>query len=161
MASAAFVRLRPTWRIRRAWPHEAPALGALAVRSKAAWGYAPAEMAVFEAELRIAPEAIVAGRAFVLEGWGRVAGFYTLEPAERGGLELGHLFVEPALMGRGVGAHLLTHARAQAERRGERRLLVLSDPHAERFYRRHGAVRLRLVPSSIPGRLLPLLEIEL
>ncbi|MDX1650682.1 MAG: GNAT family N-acetyltransferase [Myxococcota bacterium] len=161
MVVAPLPRARTRARIRRAWPHEAPVLSALAVRSKASWGYGPAEMAVFERELRVAPDALARGRAFVFEAGGRVAGFYTLEDEADAGLELGHLFVEPAFMGRGVGTRLLEHARAQARRAGRLRLRVQSDPHAERFYRMRGAVRLRLTASSIPGRSLPLLEIEL
>ncbi|MDX1648277.1 MAG: GNAT family N-acetyltransferase [Myxococcota bacterium] len=161
MATAAFVRVRRAPRIRRAWPHEAPALAALAVRAQATWGYGPAEMRVFEAALSVEPGQLRPGRAFVLEAWERVAGFYTLVEREPGVAELAHLFVDPALMGRGFGTQLLAHACEQARRAGFVRLHVRSDPHAERFYRMRGAARLRRVASHLPGGLLPLLEIEL
>jgi GNAT superfamily N-acetyltransferase len=161
MAQAAFARARPVWRIRRAWPHEAPVLGALAERSIATWGYAPEERAAFAGELRVAPESLVAGRAFVLEAWDRIAGFYVLSASRAATIRLDHLFVEPSLMGRGMGTQLLGHAREQALRAGHRRLRLASDPHAERFYRLRGAARLRRMPSGLPGRSRSLLEIEL
>lgn len=165
-APVAFVRVRSAPRIRRAWPHEAPALTALAVRAQATWGYGREEMAVFEGWLRLAPEALTAPRAFaprtfVMEAADRLAGFYTLVPADEATLELRHLFVDPAFMGRGFGSRLLTHAREEARRAGHTRLVVRSDPHAERFYRMRGAMQLRLLPSRLAGQRLALLELLL
>jgi len=164
MATAPFLPPRPLARVRRAWPHEAPALGALAARALAAWGYVADEMAVLGPALRLTPEALRTRRVFVLEARGRLAGFYTLAPdagasGEVGSLELTHLSVEPAFRGFGLGSHLLAHAREQARRSGHARLRVRSDPHAERFYRLHGAARLWLAPTELPGRSLLVLEI--
>lgn len=159
MATAVFLPPPVAPRIRRAWPHEAPALGALAVRALAAWGYPREEMAVLERALRFPPEALRTRRAFVLEARDRVAGFYTLASGEADALHLELLSVEPSFRGWGLGSRLLEHAREQARRRGHARLVAWSDPHAERFYRLRGATRLRLEPSEIPGRSLCVLEL--
>jgi len=149
----------PRFRIRRAWPHEAGAISGLARRSKASWGYSGDEMRVFEAELVLSPETVVARRAHVLEASGRVAGFYTLAWREERVMELEHLFVEPAFMGQGFGARLLEHALASARRAGGSRVVVQSDPNAAGFYLRYGAVVVRRIPSSLPDRDLPLLQL--
>jgi len=75
---------------------------------------------------------------------------------------LGHLFVEPEEIGRGHGRALLSHARDEARRRGYRVLVIQGDPNAARFYEACGARRVGEKGSaSIPGRLLPLFELDL
>ncbi len=65
-------------------------------------------------------------------------------------------------MGLGVGRTLLRAARDIARSTGFSALLIHSDPNAEAFYLREGAVCAGSVPSgSIPGRILPLLRLEL
>lgn len=67
--------------------------------------------------------------------------------ASRGGggdAELELLFVEPALARQGIGTALLADRRRLLAAAGARALKVLSEPAAEGFYLRHGAVRLGL-----------------
>jgi len=90
-------------------------------------------------ELRIAPSAVEAGRVLVLEDRGKPMGFYSLEDLPDGGVELGHLFVEPDHLGAGIGRRLIRHACRTARRLGFTRLVIQGDPHAEGFYVRCGA----------------------
>ena len=138
--------------IRPARPDEAAALTALALRSKAHWGYDDAFMARAASELRVAD---VAG-VFVAERDGALAGFHRVE-----GDELAMLFVEPGAMGAGVGTALLDHACAHARASGVTALLVESDPNAVPFYRRHGATQVGERRSPSTGRALPLLRLPL
>jgi GNAT superfamily N-acetyltransferase len=92
---------------------------------------------------------------------GDICGFYSLK-ARASKLELDLLFVEPALIRRGVGAQLLAHARAEARALGYDRLIIESDPGAEPFYLRAGARRIGTIEKTVEaGRLLPVLELEL
>jgi GNAT superfamily N-acetyltransferase len=126
--------------VRAAQPDEAAALSALALRSKAHWGYRPAFMAMCVAELTVTPELIDEGLALVAERSGRIAGFIVCTPVDAASAELDMIFVEPEAIGQGIG----------------RLLEVASDPHAEPFYRSCGFEPVGTVPSgSIPGRLLP------
>jgi GNAT superfamily N-acetyltransferase len=154
------VRLDPSTvhpEIRPARADEAARLSALALRSKAHWGYRADHMEVFRAELTVAPEDVGPQRTHVLESEGEIAGFYTLIPLDSGELELGHLFVEPDRLRRGFGAALFEHACRTTRAAGCARLVIQSDPNAQDFYRRLGALPVREIPSSIPGRSLPLL----
>jgi len=151
----------PAPRIRPARPDEAAALSALALRSKAHWGYTPEQLAVFRAELTLAPEAIVPGRTHVAEAEGRVAGFYSLAAREGGSVELEHVFVEPGRLGRGVGRALFAHACEVARAAGFTVLEIQSDPNAAGFYRRLGARLVGEIPSSIPGRTIPFFSLRL
>ena len=148
--------------LRPARPEESAALTALAVRSKAYWGYDEEFMRASTAELMVTPEHVVAEPTYVAETNGRLAGFYMLEPLASGDFEVDFLFVEPGLIGRGCGKALFEHAMRTAAAAGARRVVIQSDPNAEAFYLRHGAKRIGARASaSISGRELPLLEVRL
>ena len=145
--------------LRPAASGEAPALSDLALRSKGHWGYDAAFLAACRDELTLRDDELSARRTLVAEVDGRIAGFGTLEGVPPVGA-LGMLFVDPAAIGRGVGGALLRALRDQARAAGFTTLTIDADPNAEAFYLAHGAVRVGAVPSeSIPGRVLPLLEL--
>jgi len=164
--------------IRAARPEEAPELSALAVRSKAHWGYGEAFMEACREELVIPADQVTRRRTYVavsntgvqdeavvapdpVPAPGRILAFGTIEGDPPAG-ELGMLFVEPGFIGRGVGGALFAHLAATATELGFHRLTIASDPNAEPFYLSKGAVRIGAVPSgSIPGRTLPLLALAL
>lgn len=138
------------------------ALSRLAFRSKAHWGYPREWLEAWRPELTLTPATLQEQRVFVARPDGEAAGFYgLLIDGELASLE--HLWVDPAFLGRGVGAALFRHARAEARREGCRVLQVDSDPHAEGFYLRMGAVRHSLVPAPVAGvdRELPRLWLDL
>ena len=149
--------------IRPARPGEAARLSALALRSKAHWGYDEAFMAACVEELSVTPEEITRLHAHALTIEAELVGFYTLEALEAPErVELGHLFVEPAWIGRGCGGALLEHARRTASGLGYRVMVIQGDPNAAAFYRAAGARRVGARPSdSVPGRTLPLFELAL
>lgn len=150
-------------RIRSARPEEAGALTALALRAKASWNYPAAWLARWEAELAFDPAYISAHRVRVAEAGDVLAGVLALEERPDG-WEIERLWVDPAAQGLGAGRALVDDAVAHAarERRGD--VTVLSDPHAEAFYRRLGATRIGDVPAPMPGapdRVLPRLVLRL
>ena len=149
-------------RIRRAKPAEAAALSAVAMASKAHWGYPASFMARCRMALAIDP-AMIAGRLFRLaEGEdGAILGFYGFEP-EPDGIGLSHFFVAPEAIGAGVGRALWRDAVGEAERLRQPRLIVVSDPNAAGFYARMGARPSGARPSEIdPGRALPVFCLDL
>src|SRR5262245_41252969 len=113
--------------IRAAIPHEGELLTELALRSKAVWGYSAEFMERCRPLLTVSAEYIVLRPTFVAEVGGRVCGFYSLRQHDHD-VELDLLFVAPEMIGRGVGAALLAHARAEALALGFARLLIESDP---------------------------------
>lgn len=149
-------------RLRAARPQEAAALTALALRSKAYWGYDEDFMTACRGELTLRGETVAAHRTTVAEeaDGGRVLGFVTLEGEPPLGA-VGMLFVSPDAMGRGAGRLLYGHAVRTAAGLGFTRLTIDADPNAESFYRAMGAVTVSRVPSgSIPGRTLPLMSVD-
>jgi N-acetylglutamate synthase-like GNAT family acetyltransferase len=148
--------------IRRASLSEKGLLSDLAFRSKANWGYSSAFMAACRKELSVTQSMIRDERVHVCEADGKLAGFYSLEDLSDSDIELGHLFVDPDFMGIGVGLRLIEHACRTAVELGFDKLFIQGDPNAEGFYQRCGAVRTgERESASIPGRMLPLFEIQL
>lgn len=148
---------KPGIALRCARPAEAPQLTALALRSKAHWGYNAAFLEACVGPLTVTPARIRTSPVFVAQADQQVVGFYGLAPLGDDA-DLAYLFVEPAMIGRGLGGRLWRHAIETARSLGFRRLRIESDPYAEAFYRAMGAVRVGEVPSeAVQGRMLPLL----
>lgn len=153
--------------LRLAKSSECGNLSALALRSKAYWGYDPLFIQACRAELAVDPKAAAAGRVVVLMEEDTPLGFYALGSGERSDeAEISLLFVEPAVIGRGIGRALWEHAVAKARGEGLTRLKVLSDPFALGFYRAVGATLSGKMRSAVRApdgseRCLPVLHYEL
>jgi GNAT superfamily N-acetyltransferase len=148
--------------IRPARLEEAGALTALCVRSKAHWGYDDAFMAKAMSELTVRPEWIADGLVLVAETGGTVAGVAGITDEGAGTFDVSVFFVDPDRMGDGIGRRLFGAICDLARASGARRLTILSDPNAERFYRCMGAKRIgEERSSSETGRVLPLLDYAL
>jgi GNAT superfamily N-acetyltransferase len=147
--------------IRDARPGEGRALTALARRAKAHWGYEPELLARFADDLEISETAIAAGEVRVLESSvGTVIGVHRLVPDEPAVLE--DLWVEPDVIGTGLGRRLWEDAVDRARAAGRHAIELDADPNARGFYERMGAVRVGETPSSVvPGRALPRMRFEL
>ncbi|MHB8826954.1 MAG: hypothetical protein ACYC5Z_04740 [Acidimicrobiales bacterium] len=93
-------------KIRPARSDETDSLSALAVASKATWGYDEAFMERCRVELVVRDEHVERGLVNVaVDEFDTAMGFYALkEPGERDA-ELGLLFVAPAHLRRGVGRY--------------------------------------------------------
>lgn len=148
--------------IRRARPDEAAEISQVAFRSKAYWGYDDTFMELFREELTISPEQIVSDAVFVLEADGQIAGFAHLRPGNETTIELVSLFIDTWAIRRGFGRMLWDHALAYAGAEGFTALTLESDPNAEDFYRRLGAVDSGKRESDVkPGRVLTLMTIPI
>ena len=148
--------------IRQARGGEAAGLTALCLRSKAHGGYDAECMRRCAPSLTVKEEGISEGRVVVaMDEAGQTVGTVSIG-RDGDDAELALMFVEPAAMGGGTGRKLFEAAAALSRTLGYRRMTILADVNAARFYERMGARFLRNVPSdAIPGRLLPLYEYDL
>lgn len=146
--------------IRRALPSEAERLSALALRSKAHWGYDRDFLEQVRPILTFSKEDITRFPVYVLtlQDDDEPAGMYRLtgEPPQG---ELEDLWLDPRIIGRGLGRLLFKHALSTAADEGFQALLIEADPNAAGFYRAMGAIRVGSRRSSA-GRTLPLLRIN-
>lgn len=133
------------------------ALTDLALRSKAWWGYDETFIEKCRDELTLTTERIAVEDIRVAEMDGVIIGFVSVMD---GSLE--DLFVEPDRIGAGTGSALFEVAKTITRDDGHRTLRIEADPNAARWYRSKGAIDIGEIPSgSIPGRMLPLLELRL
>jgi N-acetylglutamate synthase-like GNAT family acetyltransferase len=152
------------YNLRQAVPNDAIVLSALALRSKSYWGYSDDFIRSCEAELTVQSSDITDDRtAYVVAEYNaEIVGFFALEKTSDAQFELTALFVEPEHISNGVGRMLLQHAIQDVDLKGGKTLLIQGDPNAEAFYLAAGAQHVGTRESgSIPGRLLPLFEIEI
>ncbi|MBV2358738.1 GNAT family N-acetyltransferase [Thalassococcus sp. CAU 1522] len=146
--------------LRQAGPADLAALTDLCLTAKAHWGYDAAFMSAARDELTVRATDLADPCAVTRDARG-FTGFVQVSVAGRTA-QLEKLFVAPRAMRRGCGAALLRWACDTARDIGATALLIESDPGAEPFYARMGAVRIGTAPSgSIPGRHLPLLSLAL
>jgi GNAT superfamily N-acetyltransferase len=148
--------------IRRARPAEAALLSALALRSKAHWGYDAEFLAACQDDLTLSADDIATSTIYVFDGADAPSGFYRLILQDNGVAELDALFVEPAAMGEGVGRRLWRHAVSTATKLGCSEMVWQSDPQAEGFYLAMGARHAGESASTVmPGRMLPFMRFRL
>ncbi|HEV2069674.1 MAG TPA: GNAT family N-acetyltransferase [Acidimicrobiales bacterium] len=149
-------------RLRLARPDEARLLTELALRSKRYWGYDEAFLEVCRDELRLSTEEVSRLHVTVAENDdGRVVGFYALGDATHHEADVSFFFVDPDVIGTGVGRILFADLVEAARSAGFSRFRIDSDPGAAGFYERMGAVFVGNVPApSVPGRLLPSYRFE-
>jgi predicted N-acetyltransferase YhbS len=113
-------------------------------------------------QLTITPAFIERNETFVAVVDQQLVAFHAILQTPEA-LRLEHLWVLPERIGQGIGRTLFRHAAERAAVRGASSLTIESDPHAEPFYRRMGAVRIGATRSEIDGRRreLPLLVVDL
>lgn len=145
-------------KIERAKPADAEALTKIAFAAKRHWDYHESWIASWTPQLTITPEYMAANKVFVAVDEDRPVGFYSLVlssiPAD-----LDHLWIEPRFIGTGLGRQLFEHAVHTARQAGAKSFTIESDPNAEGFYRKMGAVPHGQTVTEIEGqeRVLPIL----
>jgi len=148
-------------RIRRGKSEDAAKLTRLARLSKASWGYPEAWLSEGESELEISAEYIQKNVVFVAESEDRLTGVIGIGVGADGP-EIGHLWISPGSQGLGLGRTLVDSAREVARQAQWTSLRIVSDPFAQPFYERLGAVQVGTVAAPVAGieRTLPVLRLE-
>ncbi len=146
----------------RAAPPSQPTarLSALAFRAKAHWGYDTAFMERVRPALTLCADDLAQRRVVVALLDERIVAFYAFTTYD-GATFLDDLWVDPPQIGHGLGTQAWQHAVATASSAGEASFLIESDPFAEGFYLRMGALRIGERISPQTGRSLPLLRYRL
>jgi GNAT superfamily N-acetyltransferase len=146
--------------VRGAHADEGPRLKEIAIDAKCHWGYERERVRRWADDGDFTPDGLAKLTTFVAEADGRAVGWVSLLRKDaRWWLE--DLWVEPAAMGRGVGAALFGAAAAYARSRGARELEWEAEPNAVGFYERMGGRYLRDGTPSAWGRINPIMGIDL
>jgi len=149
----------PDFLIRPAHAGEAQVLSALAMRSKAHWGYDTEFLEKVRPLLTFTEADLVGSAVYVLSLDDQALGVYRITGTPPEG-ELEDLWLDPSLIGRGLGRSLFEHALFRARELRFGSLVIEGEPNAVGFYAEMGAMQIgaRRSPS---GRTLPLLRVML
>ncbi len=147
--------------IRKAQPEEAEALTAIAFAAKRYWGYPENWIEHWRDDLTLTPDFVKRHDVCVAEEDNTLLGFYALI-LKNEKAELDHLWVAPEYIGRGVGKELFLHAMDRASRLNILEVEIYSDPNAESFYSKLGAVKDGELSAKIDSheRVIPRLKID-
>ena len=149
-------------KLRRGTPADLPALDHIAMAAKAHWGYSAQQLDLWREDLSVPLETLRVRPVCVAEEGNTVVAFAQvatdLQP-----WGLWAMWVHPDHMGKGIGKALLDWSREFAAAGGQAELAIDSDPHAEGFYKVHGARVVGSVAAPIagsPGRVRPQLRLD-
>lgn len=144
--------------LRAAFEHEAKQLSDLASRSKAYWPYDESYLEVVRLTVHITSEDILKWPVVVASKENELCGFTTVATISEINM-LDHLWIDPKFIGQGLGRKLFQESVNNARSLGWSKFLIASDPYAEPFYLKMGAVRVGERESKIKqGFFMPLLE---
>ena len=146
--------------IRSAVPDDSDRLTDIALASKRYWKYPEDWITRWKSALTITENYLNDHQVVVGEVDQRVIGFYALTEAN-GSWDLDHFWIHPDFMSRGFGRTLFHHLISYIASLGHNATLEIeSDPHAEAFYLRMGAVRVGSTTTNWNGlmRTLPVLR---
>lgn len=133
-------------------------LNRISVLSKKHWGYPQEWIEQWKDELTVTPEQVHHFNVWVARLGKTMVGFCAIsEKADSYDIE--HHWILPEYIGKGYGRKLLSKAIKEVILQ-PKPLLVVSDPHAEGFYKKMGFEYSHSVESYPENRLLPVLKKE-
>lgn len=137
--------------LRCATPAEAGSLTEIAFAAKGHWGYPVEWMELWRPDLMVTPNYLETEKVWVAENNGTAVGFAGLSWGDHG-RHIEHLWVLPEHIGRGLGRRLFAEMIETARKEGVGSLFICSDPNAEAFYVKMGAVRIGQEIYLLPDR---------
>lgn len=145
----------------RATPANAGRLSQIAHAAKSYWGYPARWIELWHNQLTVTPAFVEQNEVWNAVCEEQIQGFCSLSGSGET-LVLDNLWIMPVCMRQGMGSRLFTHAMLRAAVRGARAVEIESDPNAEPFYQRMGAVTVGEVAYTLEDtrRSLPLMRFD-
>jgi len=147
--------------IRRVSPEESGLLTHITITSKRHWNYPESWIQLWLPELTFSSSYIVEHEFWLADVDEVPAGYYSLKQDAQG-LWLENLWILPEYMGLGIGRQLFQHALERSRTCGVYTLKIESDPNAQVFYEKMGAVKTGEHRYELEGqsRVLPIMKIS-
>ena len=143
---------------RKAVKEDSESLSKLAYKSKAYWGYSESFMKQCKKDLTVTEDYIEEQPVFLLEYNNRIIAFYSFSLTNN---KLEAMFIDPDYIGKGVGKIMWTHLMNKAKELGINEFTLDSEPKAEGFYLKMGAIKMGYSPSTVfPDRKLPRMRVQ-
>lgn len=148
-------------KILKALAADAKKLTQLALRSKAYWKYSKEQLESWKEELTVTKEYLQVHHVFKAVKNDIIVGFYTFKNLDPQNIKLDFFFVDPKYINQGFGKILMLDFLDRINTSKHKRVTVLSDPNAQKFYSKFGFRVTKTVESSIKNRFLPIMEKKL
>jgi N-acetylglutamate synthase-like GNAT family acetyltransferase len=127
--------------------------------AKRYWGYSDELMDVWLPELLLKPEDFDKRTIWVIKKEKQIIAISSLVFLSNGICELEDFWISPAHMGGGIGRKMFQFIINHLEEIKAVKLVIISDPNAEAFYNKMGAIKVDLFASKPAGRMLPIMEL--
>lgn len=131
----------------------------IAHSAKSYWRYPKDWLNSWKDDLTVTENQILSNSTFIIEVKGEIIGF-TMLMKTSSIYSIEHFWIKPDYIGQGFGKKLMHYLLNQEEVKSSI-IQALADPYAEAFYQKSGFVKIADIPSSIPGRTLPLMQIQI
>lgn len=129
-------------------------------QSKAYWQYSKELMLHWNDELTITPIYIQHNKVFKLVTGNEPIGYYSYVEVAENTIRLDNLFLLPEYIGQGLGRVLMNDFLDHIKKNKIEKVLLESDPNAEKFYTRFGFIKIAHKETKIKGRFLPIMEMK-
>jgi len=146
-------------KIQKATPNDAAILTNITKKSKAYWGYSNEQIENWSAQLTITKEYLKNNQVYKLEVNNLIVGYYSYIILEENIVQLDNLFILPNCIGTGLGTFLMNDFLGKIKTLKVKKVLLESEPNAEKFYNKFGFKTIEQIKTSIKDRFLPLMEI--
>lgn len=135
---------------------DAALLRDLLITSKGYWGYSQEQLEKWRSNLTFKEEYIARNTVKLIVKENDVIGFFALVKGDSN--ELDHLWLLPNAIGKGYGNRAFDQILAECEALGISDFFIISDPDAEGFYLKKGALKVGEIYSEPQQRMLPKLK---
>ncbi|MBE8715955.1 GNAT family N-acetyltransferase [Cellvibrio polysaccharolyticus] len=126
------------------------------IKSKGYWGYSQKQLEEWRSNLRFEEEYIARNTVKLIFKDNEVIGFFAIVKGDSG--QLDHLWLLPNAIGKGYGNLVFTQILSECNKLAIHNLYIISDPDAEGFYLKKGAIKVGEVYSEAQKRMLPKLK---
>jgi GNAT superfamily N-acetyltransferase len=147
--------------IKKAGIEDSAVLTSITKRSKAYWGYSDEQMKNWSEALTITKSYIEENDVYKLSDGDLPIGYYSFINLERNEVKLDNLFVLPDYIGSGYGRFLMTDFLNRIKKSGTIKVLLDSEPNAEKFYANFGFIKVGQIETTIKGRYMPIMELKI
>ena len=130
-------------------------------KSKAYWGYSDEQMEKWSELLTITKNYIETNNVYKLLNDGLTVGYYSYIYLNKKEVKLDNLFVLPNYIGTGLGKLLMNNFLDRIKNTEIEKIILDSEPNAEKFYGYFGFKKVGQIETSIKGRYLPIMELRI
>ncbi len=133
----------------------------LTIRSKSSWNYSKEQIENWRDVLTITEDYIEQNEVFVGLKENIIIGYYSYFIQDEEVAKLDNLFLEPENKGKGFGKIFMDDFIQRVIKSNINKIVLDADPNATNFYLRLGFKIIGKLPTSVPNRFLPIMELNL